>query len=250
VHDLPLELCAELGLPAGILCSALFFWVFLSPLLRRRDDLPPWARGASIGLAALAIQNLVDFTILLPSLLWLAAILRGLLALPSRVERRSRGPVVRLAALTAVIVAACLAGLSGLAWEARLNAKQDLAAGDIESAVLESARATRLAPWNPDGWLYRSELALATAARDGNPERAVRGSTVETIERAISLSPVRPAARIVRARLRALDGDLPGAYADAEQAARLYPIHGEYVEARDALAEALGGPDEQPESGP
>jgi len=250
VHDLPLELCAELGLPAGILCSAIFFWVFFTPLLRRRDDVPPWARGASVGLAALAIQNLVDFTILLPSLLWLAAILRGLLAQPSRVERRSRGPVARLAALTAVIVAACLAGLSGVAWEARLNAKQDLAAGDIESAELESVRATRLAPWNPDGWLYRSELALARAAHDGVPERAVEGSTVETIERAIALSPVRPAARIVRARLRALDGDLPGAYADAEQAARLYPIHGEYVEARDALAEALDGSDRRQEPGP
>jgi hypothetical protein len=250
VHDLPLELCAELGLPAGILCSAIFFWVFLSPLLRRRDDMPHWARGASVGLAAVAFQNLVDFTILLPSLLWLSAILRGLLALPARVERRSRGPVVRLAALTAVIVAACLAGLSGLAWEARLNAKQDLAAGDIESAVLESARATRLAPWNPDGWLYRSELALARASRDGVPERAVRGSAGETIERAISLSPVRPASRIVRARLRALDGDLPGAYADAEQAARLYPIHEDYMEARDALAEALEGTDGQSESGP
>ena len=250
VHDLPLELCAEMGLPAGLLCSGLFFWVFFSPLLRRREDIPPWARGAAVGLAALAIQNLLDFTILLPSLLWLAAILRGLLALPSRVERRSRGPVIRLAALTAVIVSACLAGLSGLAWEARLNAKADLAAGEIESAEQEAARSTWLAPWNPDGWLYRSELSFAQAVRAGHPERAARGPTVETIERAISLSPVRPAARIVRARLRALDGDLPGAYADAERAARLYPIHAEYGEARDALADALDDADGEQEPVP
>ena len=79
------------------------------------------------------------------------------------------------------------------------------------------------------------------------PERAVRRSTEETIDRAIALSPVRPAARIVRARLRALDGDLPGAYADAAQAARLYPIHADYVDARDALAEALDGSDRRRE---
>jgi len=244
-HDLPLELCAELGLPAGILCSALFLWVFVSPVLRRRKDVPPWAQGAAVGLAALAIQNLVDFTILLPSLLWLAAILRGLIALPSRVERRSRGPVIRMAALTAVIVSACLAGLSGLAWEARLNAKQVLVAGDLESAEVEAERATWFAPWNPDGWLYRSELSFARSARAGQPERAARGPALETIERAIALSPVRPAARIVRARLRALDGDLPGAYADAERAARLYPMNREYREARDGLAEALDGSGEE-----
>ena len=105
VHDLPLELCAELGLPAGMLISALFFYVFLSPLFRRHEGTPPWARGAAVGLAALAIQNLVDFTILLPSLLWVAAIIRGLLVHPSAAQARSRGPVARLVALTAVIVA-------------------------------------------------------------------------------------------------------------------------------------------------
>jgi len=239
VHNLPLELCAELGLPAGVLLTAIFFHLFLSPVLRRREDDAPWARGAAVGLAAVAIQNLVDFTILLPSLLWLAAIVRGLLVLPSAPASRSRGPVLRLAALTAVIVAACLAGLSGVAWEARLNAKLDLAAGDTEGAARQASRATRLAPWNPDGWLYRAEIALERAADGGRQDRAAHVSSLEAVGRAISMSPVRPAARIVRARLRALDGDLPGAYADAKEAARLYPTHTQYGVERDTLAQAL-----------
>ena len=251
VHNLPLELCAELGVPAAVLFSALFFYIFLSPLLRRREDAPLWARGAAVGLAALAIQNLVDFTILLPSLLWLGAIVRGLLVRPCPSEARSRGTALRPVALTAVIVAACLAGLSGVAWEARLNAKQDLAAGDETGAQRQASLATRLAPWNPDGWLYRSEIALERAA--GGPEqgRAAYTESVDAVERAISMSPVRPGARIVRARLRALDGDLPGAYADALEATRLYPIHEEYGVARDALARALdaagGRPEPEPE---
>jgi O-antigen ligase len=250
VHNLPLELTAEVGIPAGLLCSGLVYWLFLAPVLRRREDVPRWSRGAAVGLAALAIQNLVDFTMLLPSLLWLAAILRGLLVRPAIVERRSRGPVVRVAALAAVIVAACVSALSGIAWEARLNSKLDLALGDVEASSRQAERATRLAPWNPDGWLYRAELGLARAEHDGDPERAARGPSLVTIERAIQLSPVRPAARIVRARLRALGGDLPGAYADAEQAARLYPLNREYAQAREALGRALDGSDAGGDDGP
>ena len=120
-----------------------------------------------------------------------------------------------------------------------MNAKQHLASGDEQAAEQQASLATRLAPWHPDGWLYRSEIALERGAGGGELDRAGRLLSLEAVERAISMSPVRPSARIVRARLRALDGDLPGAYADAEQAARLYPMNQEYVAVRDALARAL-----------
>ena len=77
VHDVPLELCAEWGVPLGVLGSAAFLWLFLAPLARRSPAEAPWRSGAAIGLAALALQNLADFTLLLPSLLWCAALVRG-----------------------------------------------------------------------------------------------------------------------------------------------------------------------------
>jgi len=60
-------------------------------------------------------------------------------------------------------------------------------------------------------------------------------SALERAERAIELSPVRASAREVRARARVRLGDLPGAYADLVEAARLYPEKPWYAEQRDRL---------------
>ena len=80
-HDLPLQLAAETGLPAAGVLSILFFALFVGPVLSRRGPPgPPWVNGARVGLAAFAVQNLADFTAFLPSLLWLAAALRGTLS--------------------------------------------------------------------------------------------------------------------------------------------------------------------------
>jgi hypothetical protein len=238
VHNLPLELCAEWGIAGGLILSALFYYLYLGPVLRSRPRGPPWVSGAAIGLAALAIQNLADFTVLLPSLLWMSAILRGWIALPPATVR---GPAPRLAAvggLAAVVVAACLTGLAGLAWNARVDARQELAVGNGTEAARLAERSTRLAPWNPDGWLYRAQIELAEADRLGTSSETLTGA-LEDVRRSIALSPIRPAARMVRARLRALQGDLPGACADAAEAARLYPYRVEYARARDDLMGSL-----------
>jgi len=234
VHNIPLELCAEWGIAVGLILSVLFYYLYLGPVLRSRPRGPPWVSGAAIGLAALAIQNLADFTVLLPSLLWLSAILRGWIALP---PASIRGPAPRLVAvggLAAVVVAACLTGLAGLGWNARVDARQELALGNGTDAARLVARGTRLAPWNPDGWLHRAQIGLAEAERLGSSSEALTGA-LEDVRRSITGSPVRPAARMVRARLRALQGDLPGACADAAEAARLYPLRVEYARARDDL---------------
>ena len=237
VHDLPLELGAEWGVPAGILGSALFFWIFLGPLLgSRHDDEPPWVRGAAVGLGALGLQGLLDFTVLLPSLLWLAAILRGFIARPGA-SARERSVTVAALGLASVIGAATVAGLSGVAWNARVAARELAHGGQTQQAEVLARRAARLAPWNPDGWLY-----LATIVAGPRPDRLDEPRLIEATqaaERAVSLSPVRPGARMTRARLRAAAGDAPGAYADAAAAARLYPLRHEYAASRDELAHRL-----------
>jgi len=233
VHDLPLELCAEWGVPAGIGLTIVFGLIFLGPLMRNAPGRPTWVIGASIGLAALVLQNLLDFTMLLPSLLWLAAAVRGSIASYSpAVPSRPSLPAIKWAVLATVLAAAAISGLAGGAWNARFHARQALVEGRIEDAVGQLARSTRMAPWNPDGWLYRAQIASGGAVVDSEPPEVL-------IERAFRLAPIRPAVRMTRARLRAVAGDLPGAYAEAAKASSLYPLSMEYARSRDEIATLL-----------
>ncbi len=233
-HNLPLELCAEWGLPAGTLLSLWIYAVLLGPLLRRRSG-PAWEQGVAIGLAAAALQNLMDFTLLLPSILWIGAVLRGWIDDTPAGSAAPGGRWPAGLALASVAVASVLAGLSGLAWNDRVASRQTAASGEMDRAQELARRSTRLAPWNADGWLYRAELRAAT----GEPSRTTHQQVLQEVDRSIALSPIRPAARMFRARMRAARGDLPGALADATAAARLYPLRPEYAKARDELDRRL-----------
>ncbi|HEX5044650.1 MAG TPA: O-antigen ligase family protein [Candidatus Polarisedimenticolaceae bacterium] len=225
-HMLPLELMAELGVPLGLLASAAFAAAFLGPLLRGRGE------GIALGCAAFAIQNLADFTAFFPSLLWLAALLRGTLSEEERAAELSPALVLGRAA---VLAAALVAAGAGLSADARRDAAALLAAGQTEDAVRVAARAGSFAPWEADAHL----LAGAAQFRAG-----ALGPALRETERALALAPVRPAAYAQRARIRATLGDHPGACADLTRAAALYPASSAYAReaeaARRRLARAYG----------
>lgn len=230
VHDLPLEAAAELGLPGGLLAAGLFFWLFLGPLWRRAPATPHWWRGVEIGLATFALHNLADFTAYMPSLLWTAAVLRGWVARDGAAEPGAgRLPAVVTATVCTVLVAG-VAVFSGLARNDRASARQAAVEQRHEAAAALAARAVTRAPWSVDGRLLRARTVLATRP-------AALEEALDDAERAVTLSPVRPAARRLRSELRQAAGDLPGAYADALEAARLYPMDEGYGARRDALAE-------------
>jgi hypothetical protein len=252
-HDLPLQLAAESGFPAAVALSGLFFALFLAPLFSRRGgDGPPWLGGARIGLAAFALQNLADFTAFLPSMLWLAASLRG--AVSARNDD-GEGPTVpriggaiRWPIVAGTLVAATVMACAGLGWNARVAARERLAAGDLAGAVGSARRATRLAPWDTEARTMLAQALLVRAGLAGGSSQDLRDAWVEA-DRAISLDAARPGTRDLRARLRAAAGDLPGAYADLVEAARSYPLRQEYARRRDQAAEALpghGAPGPQP----
>jgi hypothetical protein len=126
VHDVVLELGAEIGVVPGAIASLAFFVLFLGPVFRR-DEIEPWKRGLAVGLAAFAIQNLVDFTAFLPSLLWLAALLRGLLVRPRLETAESPRPApafVLGSTLAATFLAAAIVVVAGLSWNARFRASR------------------------------------------------------------------------------------------------------------------------------
>lgn len=236
-HNLPLELGATLGLGGGVVLSALFFWLFLGPLRTARDKEPAWARGGAVGLAAFALQNLADFTAFFASLLWVAAVLRGAIARESGSVGRFHPGIeglLRAALAGGVVLAGSAAALSGLSSNARVWAREAVATGDLHAAEVAARRAARLAPWDASSRMLLAEVLLEDDTRTA--------SALEQAERAVTRSPVRPAARHLRARARLRLGDVPGAYADLVEAARLYPARLEYARERDSLALRLPGP--------
>ncbi len=243
-HDLPLQLAAETGFPAAAVLSMLFLSLFLRPVFSRRGEgAPRWLAGARIGLAAFALHNLADFTAFLPSMLWISALLRG--AASEAADEKpagepSPGNALRRGLLAGTLAAAAVAALAGFGWNARVEARLSLAEGDFDRAIAGARRAAALEPWDSEAEiaLAQSLLARGSAAR---PESGDLREALEAAGRAVSLDPRRPGARDARGRARAALGDLPGAYADYSEAARLYPLRAEYSRRRDEMAAALPG---------
>jgi len=244
VHNLPLELVAEWGWVGGTLLLVLFVHVFVGPLWRVSRSAGLTERGLAVGLAAFAIQNLGDYTAFMPSLLWLAALLAGILSRPGDgstqlTAGREARPLLDGAVLAATLLAAMLVGLAGISGDLRFASRQAAFAGEEAEAGRLAERAATLAPWNVDAAL----LASRVAAGNGSPIAATVDRQQRALfhaERAVNLSPVRPAARQQRARQRLVLGDYPGAYADLVEATRLYPIEEQYAVEREVLATRIG----------
>jgi len=228
-HNLPLQMAAEFGLPLGALTGIGFFVLFLGPVLRRSAESPPLVRGIEIGLAAFAIQNLADFTAYLPSVLWTAVMLRAAVARRDALAWTwpSRVPALAAIAVTlgAVWVTIGTARAEQQDWEARVS----MASGDRADALRRTELAVRHAPWEADHWLALGQLQAAEISG------RQREAALEAVNRAVDLVPYRAAARDLRGKLRFLAGDYPGAYADAVEAARLYPMYTPYAERLDDL---------------
>ena len=233
--------------------SALFLYLFVGPLWRVSRQAGFVERGLAVGLAAFAIHNLGDYTAFMPSLLWLAALCAGVLWRPARsaisaeahaadsawVFQRTANPLLDGGVFATTVLAAVLAGLAGISGDLRFAARHAAFAGQADEARRLAERATQQAPWNADAALLASRVAVGggplNAAALERQQRALLHA-----ERAVRLSPVRPAARQQRARVRLVLGDYPGAYADMVEATRLYPIEGQYAHEREALATEIG----------
>ena len=228
-NDLPAELAAEWGVPVGLALSAVFFWLFVGPVVRRENDAFTLSSGLKVGVAAFALHNLAGLTAFLPSLLVCAAVCRGLLA--RRVARDRAVPAERAAWVAIALALAVVAAGSGLARDALSDARDKAASGDHAAALRLALLASALAPWDADPPLFACGRRMAA----GSSVTAA----LEDAERAVERAPSQASARSVRARARSAAGDSTGAYADLVEASRLDPLRAEYASQRDALAAAL-----------
>ncbi len=235
VHNLPMELAAEFGIPAGSMLTVLFFVLFMAPLAgerHRRSTSPTWRSGAAIGLAAFAIHNLADYTAYMPSLLWMAALLLGTLIGTEDKKQGHRPQGLETASLAVVVLAAVVTALGGLASNARLDALAAEARSEPVPALEFAERAVALAPWDPDSRLLKVRLHLAGGSF---PEAVAEADAV------IRLAPFRPSARGLRSLARQQSGDLTGAWSDALEAARLYPVDLDYRGRAAGLGQVVQG---------
>lgn len=228
-HDLPAELVAEWGVPVGLALSALFFWLFVGPVVTAGGDPRTLVSGLTVGVAAFAIHNLADFTAFLPSLLVFAAVCRGLISPRIAQDRAAPGPRVAWIGLAAGLAA--LAAGAGLGKDALFAAREAALSGDHAGALRLAERASAFAPWDANAPQFAAEARMAAG---GDAAAALTDA-----DRAVRRAPSRAAARVVRARARTVSADAAGAYADLCEASRLYPINVDYAAQRDAVAAAL-----------
>ncbi len=234
-HNLPLQMTAELGLPLGAIVGIAFIALFCGPLFRRSVEARPLTRGIEIGLAAFALQNMADFTAYLPSVLWTAVMLRAAVARRDALAWSWPSRIPAVAALAVTLIAAWIAVGTARGERHAWQARQAFAADDLPEALRNGELAARRAPWEADHWIGMAQLQGASAA----PESAAQA--LRSVERAVELAPRRAAARDLRGRLRLVTGDFAGAFADAREAQRLYPLHPPYRERLSEIERRLAG---------
>lgn len=196
-HSAPLDVALAGGVPALVAWLALVACAGRAVLAAVRGD-RPWLAGIGAGLVAHAAGGLFLFPVVeLEPLAWLLA---GLLlaAAPAATARGGQVertvPVPVLAALGLVATVALVAGLTDLAADRHARRAADaLAAGDGAAAASSAAAATDLRPDTVRLHLLDGRARVA--------DQQGFTAALESVDRALALSPGDPVVRLERARL-------------------------------------------------
>ena len=192
-HNAPLQVLAELGVVVGGAVLALFAAGFVRLTLRARKSVA--ALGASVGVAALLAQNLVDFSLWLPGVALPAAAALGAIGSAAAGKElrclRLRWPLPATVAVAGLLT---LAGLQALHEHPERTYATALAAVGDPGADVPLA-AGQLVSAHPADF-YAFHLAGALAARAGDTSLAAR-----LLDRAHTLAPYEPEVLVRRARL-------------------------------------------------
>lgn len=230
-HHGVLQVLADLGLVVGSAVLVLTVVGFLRALFKSFGNLSSW--GMALALLMIALQNLVDFSLWIPSVGLVAATTMGLLDHTTwPVERGGtkmapawRWPAWASGVLAGVLVVAARPALVGSPLLAR-----DTMRAALHDVTPDAVDRGRLALDHPHDYQVQL-LAAALAQASQQPEEA-RART----ELALKTAPSSPMTLAAAARLRLNQGDVDGAWPLIE---RLDPRH---VGQRRALEIVLGAP--------
>lgn len=212
-----LQPLVDLGVPAGLLLILTLGLVWLRAAVRR--DLSPVEMGLLAGTAAVAVQNLVDFSLEfcgvgLPFMVALGLLTRG-------------GWPVRLRwtwQLVGSLAVVLLAIAGGLFWRAHPTDQEALAVARAETPEQAAAAAAEALRWHPADY-----LPAATAGAQWMKEGRC-GPAMAWLTRAMALNPTAPEPHQLAARCLAAAGQ-------GEAARREYRLAVLYGSS-DALGEA------------
>ncbi len=191
----------------------------------------PWpgiGPAAAVGVVAMLLHNLVDYTWYLPAVALTAmAILGAAAAVRARENHSGNWPSPapnsrqRTAQVAALVVAAAMC-----LWQGQAAVSSDAAAaaarqGYIAAAEQAAAAAARRAVFSPDAWIVLGKIREAAA---GTPPRAADLlAAAEAYRRAAMWAPTEPGALIGAARCLRLAGHASEAVAWGKAAACAYP---------------------------
>lgn len=206
-HNAVLQVGSDLGWVVGSMVLALFVAGFLRAFIRSYGDLGTW--GLALGLALLATQNLVDFSLWIPAVGLLAAVAMGVLDNATwPVERGGtrlapawKWPLWASGILAGLMVVAARPALTGSPLEAREALRMALREGrpdDVDRGALALA--------HPHDFQVQL-LAAGLAQASGQPEEA----RLRT-ERALATAPAAPMTLSAAAKMRLNHGDQDGAW--------------------------------------
>lgn len=218
-----IQAVADLGIPAGLLLVGAFGWIWVSALLVRPSTRAAGISSSDVGLlagtAALAAQNLFDFSLEILGVALPFAIAMGLLA------RGQRAVPVRPWVMRGALVLAAVVAAVGLAVANAHGREVDparVAAAEGGAATAEAAR--EAARWHPADWVPHATAGVRLAS-EGRC-----GEAMPWLLRAMALDPSAPNPHLSAARCLAGRND-----AAAKREYRLAISYGS-----PALAEAAG----------
>jgi len=167
-HNLPLQLMAEWGSPVGLALCAVGGWWLLRLLIKTQKT--PSRHAVAVGLAAVVIQNMVDFSLLIPGVgvVWVATAAW----LSGRTSHRDTtlGPWTWQHGALAVTCLGTLAALAGVAYQGdarHADAKiRAVTQPDVSEHVIQASLSKHPADF------HLHVLSSAIALRDGNAEFA------------------------------------------------------------------------------
>ena len=197
-HNLPLQLMTEWGAPVGLALFGLLVW-WLGVLLVKTQSTPS-RHAVAVGLSALVVQNMVDFSLLIPGIgiVWVACA-AWLSARTTQRRTRLEPWVWQHGALSAACLG-MLASLSVVAYQGDArNADAALRAATTPEEA--SGVVQRVLSEHPADF-HLHVLASATSLRDGDAELAHKLG-----QRAQTLAPGAPTALRAAAKAAFAQGD-------------------------------------------
>jgi O-antigen ligase len=217
-HNTYLQLPAEGGVLVLPFLALFVIWFFRQ--LRRRQSTAP---GVLLGLTAVLLHNLLDFTLLLPGIGIPFFLLLGHLAAG---QTRAKAPRMssNVAALLLAVAVASLVVPETMARRSFARAVEHQQQGRAVEAGALVERAIRLDPWTAHYRDFHARWLLSQAAGDPGVLMSARRLALD----AVRLAPATPVHHATLEAVCLAQGDAGCAFREAARAAALFPASEDY----------------------